>query len=205
MLLCNLVIWEITNDYQVSGGKLWLGDTIDERTLWILGTKNTELHVQLLNICIQYSPYKKLSPTLWTVEGMLCISSFLRRIEKKQWQREFRPHFRYIFSYRNTLRCWGMFSLTDTLNITQVILFYLQVKIWEMQKSMTKVKCIHNLIPRHKFSWGKLYHIQAEASPHPKTIHLKQQEHHIFPPSIFPSVSIPSCSRMNYRWLHDND
>lgn len=43
---------------------LWI-----KRTLWILGTKNTELHVQLLNICIQYSTYKKLSPTLWTVEG----------------------------------------------------------------------------------------------------------------------------------------
>ena len=42
---------------------------VDESSLWILGTKNTELHVQLLNICIQYSTYKKLSLTLWTVEG----------------------------------------------------------------------------------------------------------------------------------------
>jgi len=97
-----------------------------------------------------------------------------------------------------------MFSLTDILNITEVVLFYLQVKIWEMQKNMKKVKCIHNLIPRDKFSMGKPYHIQPEASSYPKTMHLKQQEHHIFPPSIFPSMSTPPCSRMNYRWLHDN-
>ena len=72
------------------------------------------------------------------------------------------------FSYRKTVRYWGMFSLADILNITQVVLFYSQVKIWEMQKSMNKVKCIHNLIPRDKFSMGKPYHIQSEASSHPK-------------------------------------
>ena len=42
---------------------------VDESSLWILGTKNTELHVQLHNIFIQYSTYKKLSCTLWRVEG----------------------------------------------------------------------------------------------------------------------------------------
>ena len=73
----------IINDYQVSRGKLWLEDTlVDESTLWILGTKNTEPQVQFLNICIQYSSYKKLSPTLWTVEGTAL--HFL--ISKEDWE-----------------------------------------------------------------------------------------------------------------------
>ena len=96
-----------------------------------------------------------LSHEQWKV--LLCIFSFLRRIEKKQWQREFKPHFKVSLSYRN--RYWGMFSLTDILNITQVTLLYLQMKIWERQKSMKKVKCIHNFIPRDKFSVRKLHHI----------------------------------------------
>ena len=95
-----------------------------------------------------------LSYEQWKV--LICIFSFLRRIEKKQWQREFKPHFKVSLSYRNTVRYWGMFSLTDILNITQVTLLYLQMKIWERQKSMKKVKCIHHFILRDKFSMGNL-------------------------------------------------
>ena len=99
-----------------------------------------------------------LSHEQWKV--LLCIFSFLRRIEKKQWQREFKPHFKVSLSYRN--RYWGMFSLTDILNITQVTLLYLQMKIWERQKSMKNGKYIHNLTSRDKFSMRK---------PHPTLSH----------------------------------
>ena len=101
-----------------------------------------------------------LSYEQWKV--LICIFSFLRRIEKKQRQREFKPHFKVSLSYRNTARYWGMFSLTDILNITQVTLLYLQMKIWERQKSMKKGTYNHNLTPRDKFSMGK---------PHPTLSH----------------------------------
>ena len=144
-----------------------------------------------------------LSYEQWKV--LICIFTFLRRIEKKQWQREFKPHFKVSLSYRNTARYWGMFSLTDILNITQVTLLYLQMKIWERQKSMKKVKCIHNFIPRDKFSVRKLHHIQLDNSSHPEQrISSGKNTTLSLSPSIFPSVSIPPCSRMNYRWPHDN-
>ena len=39
-----------------------------------------------------------------------------------------------------------------------------------MQKNMKKVKCIHNLIPRDKFSMGKPYSLK----PHPTQNHASQ-------------------------------
>lgn len=75
------------------------------------------------------------------------MSSFLRgRNEMKPGQRELR----YILDKSFIQKYCGHWaiSLRDILNITQVILFCLQVKIWEMQKSMEKEKCSHHLKPR---------------------------------------------------------
>ena len=73
----------IINDYRCLRRETLTGrHLVDESTLWILGTKNTEPQVQFLNICIQYSSYKKLSPTLWTVEGTAL--HFL--ISKEDWE-----------------------------------------------------------------------------------------------------------------------
>lgn len=83
-----------------------------------------------------------------------------------------------------------MFSLTDILKITQF--YHLQVKIWEIHKNMKKVKYIHNLLARHKFSWQKPYciQVQPEASSHPKPCIAGQQEHHTFPPSTYLPISV---------------
>lgn len=73
----------------------------------------------------------------------------------------------------------------------QVILFCLQVKIWEMQKSMKKGKYTHNLIPRNTFLMGSP---QAAGSliPPPAT-HVKGQEHQTFPHSLYlPINPIPT-------------
>ena len=143
-----------------------------------------------------FLPYEQ-----WKV--LLCISSFLRRIEMKQWQREIRPHFRYIFHTDILLDAGACFFNRYFKYYTSNFILLTSENLGNAE--MKKVKCIHNLITRETVSMGKPHHIQLETSPHLEPrISSGENTTPSLPPSIFPSVSTPPCSRMNYRRLHDN-
>ena len=116
---------------------LWKVSTVPNPRLEPVNSVNSSASSVTLGNLLAYEQWK----------ALLIMSSFLGgRNEVKPGQRELR----YILDKSFIQKYCGHWaiSLRDILNITQVILFCLQVKIWEMQKSMEKEKCSHHLRPR---------------------------------------------------------
>ena len=122
----------------------------------------------------------------WKV--LLCISSFLRRIEMKQWQREIRPHFRYIFHTEILLDAGACFFFFNRHFKYYTSNFILLTSENLGNAEMKKVKCIHNLITRETVSMGKPHHIQLETLPH---LELRISSGENTTPSLPPSLYFP--------------
>ena len=98
-----------------------------------------------------------------------------------------------------------MLSLTDILNITRVILFYSTSDNLGKAEKYEEGKMHPSCNTQRSIFSGKPHHRKLETSHHPDPhISSGKKTTPSLPPSIFPSVSIPPCSRMNYWWLHDN-